>query len=65
MEGVLNMAMTSRFTTVRAMHATIPSRTFVLSFAVKKCEIRIYKTIILPGVLYGCENMVSDSKRGT
>jgi hypothetical protein len=28
---------------------------FVLSPAVKKCNVRIYKTIILPVVLYGCE----------
>jgi hypothetical protein len=28
---------------------------FVLSPAVKKVKVRIYKTIILPVVLYGCE----------
>jgi hypothetical protein len=28
---------------------------FVLSPAVKKVRVRIYKTIILPVVLYGCE----------
>jgi hypothetical protein len=29
----------------------------VFSFAVKKLKIRIYKTIILPVVLYGCETL--------
>jgi hypothetical protein len=29
--------------------------TFVFSSAVKNIKIRIYKTIILPVVLYGCE----------
>jgi hypothetical protein len=37
------------------MHATIWSRTFVLSPAVKKVKVRIYKTLIFPVVLYGCE----------
>jgi hypothetical protein len=31
------------------------AESFVLSPAVKKCKVRIYKTIILPVVLYGCE----------
>jgi hypothetical protein len=30
----------------------------------KNVKIRIYKTIILPVVLYGCENLVSDIKGG-
>jgi hypothetical protein len=29
--------------------------TFVLSLAIKKVKVRMYKTIILPVVLYGCE----------
>jgi hypothetical protein len=38
------------------MHATFRSRKpFVLSPAVKNVKVRIYKTIILPVVLYGCE----------
>jgi hypothetical protein len=37
------------------MLAIIQSRTFVLSSAVKNIKIRIYKAIILPVVLYGCE----------
>jgi hypothetical protein len=37
------------------MHATIRPRTFVLLPAVKNVKVRIYKTVILPVVLYGCE----------
>jgi hypothetical protein len=31
----------------------------------KNVKVRIYKTIILPMVLYGCETWSLDSKRGT
>jgi hypothetical protein len=31
------------------------SESFVFSFAVENIKIRIYKTIIMPVVLYGCE----------
>jgi hypothetical protein len=31
----------------------------------KYVKIRIYKTLILPVVLYGCETLVSDIKGGT
>jgi hypothetical protein len=31
----------------------------------KNVKVRIYKSVILPVVLYGCETMVSDSKEGT
>jgi hypothetical protein len=38
------------------MHATIQSRTFCLLVCCpKNVEIRIYKTIIVPVVLYGCK----------
>jgi hypothetical protein len=37
------------------MLATVRSRTFVFSYAVKKHKNWIYKTIILLMVLYGCE----------
>jgi hypothetical protein len=37
------------------MLATIRSRTFCLPFCCQKLKIRLYKTIILPVVLYGCE----------
>jgi hypothetical protein len=38
------------------MFATIRSRTFcLLVYCKKNLKIRIYKTIILPVVLYGCE----------
>ena len=30
----------------------------------KKLKVKIYKTIILPVVLYGCENLVSRLERG-
>jgi len=28
---------------------------YVFQFAVQKCKVKIYRTIILPVVLYGCE----------
>jgi hypothetical protein len=38
------------------MQATIRSRTFCpLACSQKNVEVRIYKTIILPVVVYGCE----------
>jgi hypothetical protein len=38
------------------MHATIQSRTFCpLACCQKNVKVRIYKTITLPVVLYGCE----------
>jgi hypothetical protein len=37
------------------MLATIQSRTFYLRLLSKNIKIRIYKTIILPVILYGCE----------
>jgi hypothetical protein len=49
------------------MLATIESRTFVFSSPAENVKIRIYKAIILPVVLYGCEtwSLVSDIKGGT
>jgi hypothetical protein len=38
------------------MLVTIQSRIFCLVCCVKKCKIGMYNTIILPVVLYGCEN---------
>jgi hypothetical protein len=37
------------------MHATIGSRSMSSCLLSKNIKIRIYKTIILPVVLYGCE----------
>jgi hypothetical protein len=37
------------------MLAIIPCRSFTFQFAIKNTKIKIYRTIILPVVLYGCE----------
>ena len=33
----------------------LSAETFVFQFAIQKLKIKIYRTIILPAVLYGCE----------
>ena len=34
---------------------TVVNKTFVFQFAIQKFKVKIYRTIILPVVLYGCE----------
>jgi hypothetical protein len=45
------------------MLAAIQSRTFIFSSAVTNTKLRIYKTMMLPLILYGCETW-SQSLRG-
>jgi hypothetical protein len=40
---------------IQGMLAIIQSRIFCLSISYKKLKIKIYETVILPVVLYGCE----------
>jgi hypothetical protein len=48
------------------MLATIQSRAFCLLVCCQKnLKMRIYKTIILPVVMYSVRNLVSDTKGGT
>jgi hypothetical protein len=47
------------------MLATICSRTLSSCLLSKNVNIRIYNTVILPVVLYGCEALVSDIEGGT
>jgi hypothetical protein len=44
------------------MLATIQSRIFIFSSLSKNVKIKIYKTIILPVVLYGCETWYLTSR---
>jgi hypothetical protein len=47
--------MKSRVDYIRVMLAIIQSKIFCLPVSIKKLKIKIYKTVILPVVLYGCE----------
>ena len=42
-------------TEVRECLLLLSAETFVFQFAIQKLKIKIYRTIILPAVLYGCE----------
>jgi hypothetical protein len=46
------------------MPATIPSKIFLLTVCHKKAEITTHITLILPVVLYGCENWFVTLKDG-
>jgi hypothetical protein len=37
------------------VHYTFSPKSFVIPFHIKKLKIKIYKTVILPEVLHGCE----------
>jgi hypothetical protein len=45
----------SRVDSIQGMLAVIQSKIFCLLLSYKKLKIKIYKTVILPVVLYGCE----------
>jgi hypothetical protein len=47
----------SRVDKIQGTLAIIQSETFCLPISYKKLNIKIYKTVILPVVLYGCETL--------
>jgi hypothetical protein len=52
----MTFMMKSRVDYIRGMLAIIQSKIFCLPVSyIKKLTIKIYKTVILPVVLYGCE----------